>query len=121
MELKNIKFKAKKLNNGEWVEGDFIHEDDVDSAMIMLWGEEGDGAYFVDSSTVCMYTGVTDSRCNKIWEGDIISIGLNKNCVVEWDCLQWVLKPRYEEGNLPLFMFNSNELTVIGNKFDKEE
>lgn len=70
-----IKFKAKKLSDGEWVEGYFykecgntyIIEDRQDDSML-----NRNHPYKVDPSTVCQYTGLTDKDGKDIFENDIL-------------------------------------------------
>lgn len=80
--MREILFKAKRIDNGEWVEG-FIFQLYDNSTWCIgteplypndyseLIGENR--AWFrIDKDTICQYTGMTDKKGNKIWENDIV-------------------------------------------------
>lgn len=121
MEIENIKFKAKSLNSGKWIEGDLIRK----SNGIYIKRHKYLSA-IVDASTVCQFTGLKDSEGKEIWEGDIVHDSYDLLCI---DNLYEVVYIE-EEGtfafksldkvdNYEPFV-NLFEVYVVGNKFDKE-
>lgn len=127
MKIENIKFKAKRLDNGEWVEGDLKH-----STSYVGIGYPSSAfpdvpiVHRVDPSSVCMFTGMKDCKGNEIWEGDIVHDSYDRLCI---DNLYEVVYIE-EEGtfafksldkvdNYEPFV-NLFEVYVVGNKFDKE-
>jgi uncharacterized phage protein (TIGR01671 family) len=73
--MRTIKFRGKRIDNGEWVYGDLTHDDDGKvSIYICHYGFIG-----VDPGTVGQCTGLLDSKGVKIFEGDIIK---NKGILV---------------------------------------
>ena len=74
--MKNIKFKAKRIDNGEWIVGSLIRStDEVKERAYIVDNFSSMSDYSVvgvDPSTVCQFTGLTDCEGNDVWEGDII-------------------------------------------------
>lgn len=79
--MREILFKAKRTDNGEWVEGYLCkHPSAVQIGECSPWyihvpPADPDNNYRVcnvDPSTVCQYTGLTDKNGAKIFEGDIV-------------------------------------------------
>lgn len=65
MKIGDIKFKAIRLDNGEWVEGSFVvmNITALSKTTIGIVAEGCATLFEVDPSTVCQYTGLKDKIC----------------------------------------------------------
>lgn len=71
--MREIKFRGKRLDNGEWIEGDLLRMNGhwfifLDPA------PEGIDKYAVDPATVGEFTGLKDKNGKEIYEGDVMEI-----------------------------------------------
>ena len=121
MKIENIKFKAKRLDNGEWVEGDLMKESY--GARIIEHTSKADNWIAVDPSTVCQFTGLKDCKGNEIWEHDLLQSQETKAIYeVVWDENGgFIIKNSVGGGHLLNFLgsiLSVFKFKVVGNKFD---
>lgn len=120
MKIENIKFKAKRLDGKGWVEGYFYAEcgntyiiEDRQSESLLNRNE----AHQVNPSTICQLTGLTDKNGTPIYEGDIV-MHKDNNAERRGD-INWDSKAAAFCFGLGLLVYYSSEnMEVIGNKFD---
>ena len=88
---RDILFKAKRIDNGEWVEGYLCYKKDYcfdnrtkpKAVIITEYSNTGIVSFEIDETTICQYTGLTDKDGNKIWENDIVNCGCK--LIVTWN------------------------------------
>lgn len=127
MDIKDIKFKAKRLNDGEWVKGDLVHSTSYIGICIYHPSNTFPDVpviHKVDPNTVCMFTGLKDKDGNEIYEHDLISISKDREpCEVIFEKGCFLAFNPKTLIHIPLIRgidYYAWELLVVGNKFDKE-
>ena len=126
--MRDILFKAKRIDNGEWVRGGYSYCKKDDTHFITQMSKDHI-SYIgrhqqVDPNTICQYTGLTDKNGNKIWENDVVEYRdcTNEKYVVAWEAS----KAMFEHQQYSCSIMNFDELSgmeveVIGNIFDNAE
>ena len=127
--MREILFKAKRLDNGEWIEGYLLFIGDkayivCDAETMCMDGENTDlyatEWYEVNKDTICQYTGLTDKNGNKIWENDVVKDNVIFGTVV-WD--EKNARFMIDDINDGLQEYSDwwHEVEVIGNIFGNPE
>ena len=146
--MREILFRGKRVDNGEWIEGVPIKTYDTEIGInlplrykaknITLMNNDrvelccamDESAYFdtenypiIDDETIGQYTGLKDVHGTRIFEGDIVK-SIAAWYAVEFENGGYGLRP-FGKGELIPIMghgnFNENEVEVVGNVYDNQE
>lgn len=128
-------YKAKRINNGEWVTGSLLTcEDGTCKIATSLLEVKTNGpilvcAYDVDRDTICQCIGLKDKNGKLIWENDVCDRKeqypeIVKYCIGDWT-LDYSYASHKESGgcycNLGFYAEERKCVEVIGNIFDNPE
>lgn len=131
-------FRAKRIDNGEWIVGDLIQNKFLRGMRSWISSEKYDPKRLreisknmaqwrsveVDPSTICQCTGLNDKNGKLIWENDIVVYYdmTEERYLISWESN----KACYEYQQYGCSVMNFDELSgceieVIGNIFDNPE
>lgn len=118
--MREILFKAKRIDNGEWVEGDLVYSVyKIKDVCVGKYGSEI-GMHQVNPDTICQYTGLTDKNGNKIWENDVVNI-VYSNFAGEICYSDGYIIKDLRDACVVGWLDRANELEVIANVIDNPE
>lgn len=129
--MREILFKAKRVDNAEWVEGYYAKKYDLLGKRHLILYVDNHVRWEcveIDPETLCQFTGLCDKNGKKIWENDILMAHLDESYpedvayeTVEWGVAGWVA---HETGSMDreyLGEFDLEHYEVFGNIFDNKE
>ena len=143
MESRHL-FRGKRIDNGEWVQGNLIRSNDAedgyeaiiiptnDSNMFTKGGSRGDLGFEnwhrVNETTICQCTGLKDKNGKLIFENDIMEAHIDEDFPedvsrfkVEWNGKGWVENHPDGVDREYLDDFDTEHFKVVGNIFDNPE
>lgn len=133
--MREILFKAKRIDNGEWIKGYYaeckgktfiginIFIDDMFEVFctpVIKWFE-------VAPETLCQFTGIYDKNGKRIWENDVVWLvcdGKEHIYQIVWDNSELDFKAAKGEENYGTnyeYLLCCDDIEVIGNIFDNKE
>lgn len=121
--MREILFRGKRIDNGEWVVGDLIHRQIWNCSLtIIRVSDDGFDHYEefeVKPETVGEFTNLTDKNGKKIFEGDIMQLcSACYPCLVYWDGKGWAWKQNGKRREIDL---TREKMDTIGNIYDNKE
>lgn len=124
--MREILFRAKRVDNGEWVEGYPVK---YPSGKVEIFKECGEPPDIllqceVDPETLCQCTGMKDTNGKRIWENDFASVensadeGIGK---VEFLGGMWFVDGEPCNSLYDIIYYSDAEVNVIENTFDNPD
>lgn len=124
--MREILFRGKRLDNGEWVKGFYAKMPDASGTPNYIIYEpardpdHSNQTRFVNRESVGQFTGYYDDAGRRIFEGDILEYitdgWLTRSKVFWWDG-SWGLESM-GLGREPMDAYSAQKTEVIGNIFD---
>ena len=124
--MRAINFRGKRLDNGEWVYGFVLFNNDKSEAVIAKLTDTESVCVNVFPDTVGQFTGFLDSNDERIYAGDIVKFIAYDASGNELENQQGVVKFRFGSYliggyNMYDILLNDDEAEVIGNIHDNPE
>ena len=127
--MRNIKFRGKRVDNGQWVYGLPSYGSGENIIYIEGWfGDEGGEDYDrieVDPKTISQFTGLFDKSGTEIHEGDILVNKSGRLCEIIWNEYRsgFDSKPLNALGTNRGFTYNRQWVycEIIGNIYENPE
>lgn len=124
--MRKILFRGKRLDNGEWIQGDLV-QFPAHGIVRIVEQEPSYKDAEVDLDTVGQYTGLTDKNGKKIFEGDICRIKEHGDvdlAVISFEHGAFYATPHnanIHEHTLWDIWYNDYDIEVNGNIHDNPE
>lgn len=125
---REILFKAKRIDNGEWVEGQYAYitnplTEDGKPIKHLICNGTNIFNDLIDPDTLCQYTGLTDKNGKKIWENDIVRNEKGDIGVVQWfeEHAAFMIWNKTKHYVCYLAENDFSKIEIAGNEFDNPE
>ena len=123
--MREIKFRGKRIDNGKWIYGSLIIEEDpiADALKYFIKPFNFLTGKLVVPETVGQYTGSKDKNNKEIYEGDIVRYSDGYAAVIVWKDTGFGLEfiEEVESPQTWYYLPNGNILEILGNIYENPE
>lgn len=129
--MREILFKAKRVDNAEWVEGYYAKKYDLLGKRHLILYVDNHVRWEcveIDPETLCQFTGLCDKNGKKIWENDILMAHLDESYpedvtyeTIQWGMAGWATREAGSTDRQYLDEFDLEHYEVVDNIFDNKE
>ena len=127
-------YRAKRIDNGEWIVGDLSHHK-TGKVFVKPLNGSAISTCEVDKDTICQCTGLKDKNGKLIWENDVVKATVRQNSLCQSSSYSDFYQISYHEKYCYFYLKKKNNnllfdgnwsyyiksIEVIGNIFDNPE
>ncbi len=127
--MREVKFRGKRTDNGEWVYGDLFEKCCTGVTIIENGGNKRSDFYFVDPNTLGQFIDKLDHNGKELYEGDLINfvnslngtVSIKKNKLITYRKCNFVATNKQGTANYWLGSLNTSGIELVSNVHERPD